>query len=212
MQTLFLKTLSESIKHWYIPLLAGLFFVAVSVITFTSPAGSLLALAILFSLSFLFSGVSEIVFAIANWQQLENRVWTLVFGIITAVVGILLLASPSLSLTALAFYIGFTLLFRSVAAISFSLDVKKYGGKGWGGLLFFGILGTFFSFILIWNPVFAGMSMLIWISLSFLFVGLFSIFLSFQMRKLHKSSKKLSAKLRERFHELSEDIREEWSD
>lgn len=110
----------------------------------------------------------------------------------------------------LAFYIGFVFLFRSVAAISFALDVKKYGNKNWGGLLAFGILGVIFSFILIWNPLFAGLSAVILVGLTFLFAGVFSIFLAIQLRKLYQSSKKISSELRERYENLIEEIREEW--
>lgn len=210
MEALLLKSIKNAIKHWYIPLLVGLFFVVVSVVAFTSPISSFLALAILFSLSFLFGGIAEIIFSVSNRHQLENWGWSLAFGIITSIVGILLLLNFALSMTFLAFYIGFVILFRSIAAISFALDVKKYGSRDWGWLLAFGILGAVFSFILLWNPLFAGLSIVVLVSLSFLFSGLFSIYFAFQLRKLHKHSKELSPKLHERFVELQEDIRREW--
>ena len=212
METLFLKSIKDAIKHWYIPLLVGLFFVVVSIVAFTSPVSSLLTLGILFSLSFLFGGISEVVFSVANRHQLDNWGWSLAFGIITFIVGILLLINPALSVTTLSFYVGFVVLFRSIGAIGFAVDVKKYGSPNWGWLLAFGILGTIFSFILLWNPLFAGFSAVILVGLSFFFAGLFSIYFAFQLRKLYKSSKKLSSKLKKRFDELAEDIREEWGD
>ncbi|MDD3722917.1 MAG: DUF308 domain-containing protein [Lutibacter sp.] len=212
METSFLKTLKHTIKHWYIPLLVGVFFVIVSIVVFTSTAGSLLTLSLLFSLSFLFGGLSEIVFSIASKDQLDNWGWSLAFGIITLIVGFLLLLNPALSITVLAFYIGFAILFRSISTIGFAIDIKKYGSKNWGGLLILGIIGTVVSFILIWNPLFAGMSVVVLVALNFLFAGLFSILLSLQLRKLHKSSKKISAKLIERYNDLMKEIREEWDD
>lgn len=210
MDLLFLKSIRNAIKHWYIPLLVGIFFIIVSIVVFSSPLGSLLALAILFSLSFLFGGISEIIFSIANRDQLQNWGWSLAFGIITFIVGLLLVLNPALSVTTLAFYVGFVILFRSIAPISFALDVKRYGSRSWGGLMALGILGTIFSFILLWNPAFAGMTVVVLIALSFLFSGLFSIYFSFQLRKLHRHSKKLSPKLEERFRELEQDIHNEW--
>ena len=212
METTFFKSIKEAIKHWYIPVLVGLFFVIVSVIVFISPAGSLLTLSILFALSFLFGGLSEIIFSISNMHQLENWGWSLAFGIITFIVGTSLLIHPALSISVLAFYIGFIILFRSVAAISFALDIKKYGSKNWGVLLALGILGIVFSFILIWNPIFAGMSVVVLVALSFLFTGLFSIYLGLQLRQIHKSSKFISAELKTRYDDLMDEIREEWDD
>lgn len=212
MQTLFLKTVKDVVKHWYIPLLVGVFFVVVSVVAFMSPMGSLITLSILFAMSFIFGGLSEVLFSIVNRERLDNWGWTLAFGIVTFIVGILLLSNPALSITTLAFYIGFLILFRSISAIGFAMDIKKYGNKNWIGLLILGVLGAIFSFVLIWNPVFAGLSVVMLVSLSFLSAGLFSVVLAIQLRKLHKSSKKLSVNLQERYNALAQDIRDEWDD
>lgn len=212
MQTLFLKTVKDVVKHWYIPLLVGIFFVVVSVVAFMSPMGSLITLSILFAMSFIFGGLSEVLFSIVNRERLDNWGWTLAFGIVTFIVGILLLSNPALSITTLAFYIGFLILFRSISAIGFAMDIKKYGNKNWVGLLILGVLGAVFSFVLIWNPVFAGLSVVMLVSLSFLSAGLFSVVLALQLRKLHKSSKKLSANLQQRYNALAQDIRDEWDD
>ena len=212
MESLFLNSIKNTIKHWYIPLLVGILFVIVGIVVFTSPMNSLVTLALLFSLSFIFGGLSEAIFSILNRNQLPNWGWSLVFGIFTLVVGILLFINPAISILSLSFYVGFVILFRSISAISFSLDLKKFGSKNWGGLLIFGILGAIFSFILIYNPIFAGIGVVILIALSFLFAGLFSIFLAFQLRKIHKHSKVISAKLQDRYDAVIEEIREEWED
>ncbi|MCG2429813.1 HdeD family acid-resistance protein [Aequorivita xiaoshiensis] len=210
MQTSFLQSIKDAIKHWYIPLFVGLLFVILSVVVFSSPVGSMLTLSIFFALSFLFSGLSEIIFSIANRDRLDNWGWSLAFGILTFVVGVSLISHPALSITVLAFYIGFLLLFRSISSISFALDLKKYGSKNWGGLLVFGILGAIVSFLLIWNPLVAGLSVVVLVALSFLFAGIFSILLAFQLRKIHKATKGISEDLKNRYAILMEDIRKEW--
>ncbi|WP_027126391.1 HdeD family acid-resistance protein [Gelidibacter mesophilus] len=210
MEATFLKSIKSALKYWYIPLLVGIFFVIVSIVSFTSPGASLLTLSFLFAISFVFGGLSEAVFSIVNRHQLENWGWSLAFGTITFLVGISLMIHPALSISVMAFYIGFIILFRSVSSIGFAMDMKRYGEKNWGLLLVLGILGTIFSFILIWNPLFAGMSIVVLIALSFFFAGLYSILLAFQLRKLHKSSKKISPELRKRYEELSRDIDREW--
>lgn len=208
----FFSSIRNAVKYWYIPLLVGILFVVISIVVFTSPLGSLLALSLLFALSFLFGGLSEVVFSIVNRDRLDNWGWSLAFGILTFIVGISLVSHPELSISALAFYIGFLLLFRSIASISFAMDIKKYGSKDWGGLLAFGILGAIVSFFLIWNPLFAGLSVVVLVALSFLFTGLFSILLAMQLRKLHKSSKEISQGLRDKILKLQEEIRSEWDD
>ena len=212
METPFLNAIKNAIKHWYLPLFVGIFFVVVSAVVFTSPVASLLTLSFLFAMSFMFGGLAEAVFSFVNRKELENWGWSLAFGAVTFIVGTSLVINPVLSIGILAFYIGFVLLFRSVSAISFAIDLKRYGSKNWAMLLVLGVLGIIFSFILILNPVFTGMSIVVLVALSFLFTGLFSVFLSLQLRKLHKSPKKMSAKLKERYNDLVEDMRKELDD
>ena len=212
MDSLFLNSIKKSIKHWYIPLIVGILFIVVSVVAFTSPLGSLITLSLLFSLSLIFGGLSEVVFSVFNRNQISNWGWSMVFGIITMIVGFLLFSNPALSIISLSFYVGFVILFRSISSISFALDVKKYGSKSWSGLLILGILGAIFSFLLLWNPIFSGMSVVILIALSFLSAGLFSIYYSFQLRKIHKLSKDISPKIQERIDQIKRDLEIEWKD
>ena len=113
--------------------------------------------------------------------------WTLALGILTAMVGILLLMNPEVSLATLPFYVGFLVMFRSIGAIGTALDLKNYKVLDWGTLMVIGILGLLFSFILLWNPVFAGMTVVIWTGIAFLVAGVFNVYLGFKLRNLHKN-------------------------
>ncbi|AZI34311.1 HdeD family acid-resistance protein [Kaistella carnis] len=212
MKTSFLDSIKNSVKHWYIPLIVGILFVILSFSVFASPLSSLLALSIFFALSFIFGGLSEVFFSISNRNTLPNWGWSLAFGILTTIVGFLLVLQPGLSISVMAFYVGFLLLFRSVASISFALDVKKYGSKNWGSLLIFGILGALASLFLIWNPLFTGIGLTFLMAVSILFAGLFSIFLAFQLRKIHVSTKEISVRLKERYNDLMAEIEDELND
>src|SRR5690625_3521100 len=99
MPHLFFNSIRKAIKHWYLPLLVGLFFIVVSIIVFTSPMTSFVALALLFSISFLLSGIAEMIFALTNKDQLRNWGWALGFGIITTLVGVLLILDTELSMS-----------------------------------------------------------------------------------------------------------------
>ena len=132
------KTFNETIKHWYIPAIVGSIFIAVGIYTFASPATSYVALSILFSLSFLFAGLSEISFSLTNRNEMDNWGWMFTFGVLTTVVGGLLLANPEVSMLTLSFYVGFLIIFRAISAISFSLDLKDYGVADWGALMALG--------------------------------------------------------------------------
>src|SRR5690625_2202453 len=208
MRNYFVNPILNAVKHWYIPLLVGLFFLIVGFIVLGSPVASLVSLSILFSISFLFGGITELIFAIRNRKNLENWGWQLTMGIFTLLIGILLLRNPELSVKTLSLFIGFLIMVRGIAAISFSLDIKRYGGKNWGWLLASGIIGTLISFLLVWNHLLAGMFAVIFVGLSFIFGGIFNVIFSFQLRKIHRRSKKISKKLKDKYRALQQEIDE----
>jgi uncharacterized membrane protein HdeD (DUF308 family) len=188
MEKQLLKTVRTAIKQWYIPFIVGLIFICAGIWTFLSPLESYLTLSLVFSLAFLISGIFEIVFSISNRKEIDNWGWTLIFGIATMLIGILLLVHPEISITTLPLYVGFLLLFRSIGGVSYALDLKDYGVIDWGYLMAVGILGIIFSFILIWNPVFAGATIIFWTGITLIAGGVFSIHLSLKLRKLKKLS------------------------
>ncbi|MCH4553773.1 HdeD family acid-resistance protein [Aestuariibaculum lutulentum] len=209
MKAQFLKTIRNSVKHWYIPLIVGLLFAGLGIYALMSPVESFLALAFMFSLSFIFSGIGEITFAMANKDEMDNWGWNLAFGIMTFLIGILLMSKPEISLVTLSFYIGFLMLFRSMMGISYALELKQYGVSDWTKLMIVSVLGVVFSFILIWNPVLAGMTIIFWIGLTLIVVGAFSIYLSIKLKKLNAMPGKISDELKSRYDAIKKEMHDE---
>lgn len=201
-----LKTIMSAIKHWYLLFIVGLLFILLGIWVLFTPLESYLALATMFSLSFLIAGIFEILFAFSNRDELDGWGWTLTMGIINLLVGLLLITHPSISITTLPFFVGFTVLFRSVHAISFAFDLKSYQDSDWGNLLIIGVLGIIFSFILIWNPVFAGLSLVVWTGLAFIVTGASAVFFSLRLRRIKTLPKTISKKLRERYEEVMQEV------
>lgn len=207
-----LKLMTNTVKNWYIPLIVGIIFIAAGIFAFTAPEATYLTLSLLFSASFLVAGFFEVVFSIANRKSMANWGWTLIFGLVTFFFGFVMTLQPEFSMLTLAIFVGFTLLFRSIAAISFAIDIKNYGVSQWGFLLVLGILGIIFSIILLVNPAFAGATIVTWTGITFIVGGFTSIVLSLRLKKVKKVSKKISKGLRDRYEALSKEIRDEMND
>ncbi|MEA9411820.1 HdeD family acid-resistance protein [Flavobacterium sp. PL02] len=198
MENSLFKKVKKAIDYWYIPLLVGLLFVGIGIWSFITPLAAYLTLAFIFSISFLGSGIFEIIFALSNRKKIDNWGWTLASGILGLVVGILLISNPLISITILPLYVGFVILFRSIMAIVIAFDLKSYAVPDWGNLLALGILGIIFSFILLWNPIFAGLSLVYWTAFAFIAIGVFYIYFSFKLKRIHD--------IPERLHDLEDKI------
>ena len=76
---------------------------------------------------FLFRDFAEIIFSISNKDEIDSWGWSLTFGIITFVLGNMLILNPAISLTTLLFYVGLLVMFSSISSISFLPDLNNFG-------------------------------------------------------------------------------------
>jgi len=176
-------------RNWYLELIRGILFVAAGVWVFMTPASSYVALALFFAITFLITGILEISYVLSNRKHLEGWGWTLVGGIVQTLIGLLLVSHPLLTMAVLPFYVGFALLFRSSMAIGLAIELGRIHVPDWGVLLFMGLLGMISSFIMLWNPALGGLTIVAYTALAFLSVGIFNMYLSFQLKKLNKEMK-----------------------
>jgi uncharacterized membrane protein HdeD (DUF308 family) len=189
MENQIIKTLKNAIKHWYLSLILGILFIFAGIWVLRTPLESYLALSILFSVTIFVSGIFEIIYSVTNRKEMDNWGWVFAGGIIDLLFGFWLMSSPLLSIAVLPFVVGFMLMFRSMFAMGFAFDLKAFAVKDWGLLLALGILGVLFSFILLWKPLFAGLTIVIWTGCAFITLGIYRIILSFKLKQLHKLSK-----------------------
>lgn len=202
----FFKTIRNTVKHWYIPAIIGVLFIILGGYLFSVPDATYFSLVVLFSLSFLFSGILEIVFSVQNKEELEGWGWYLTSGIFSLLIGIVLVIRPEIAVTTLPFFVGFSLLFRSFQGLGFAFELKNYKILKWGNLAILSVLGIIFSFMLIANPIFTGISLVMMTAFSFIFVGVYAIVMCFQLKKL----KTLPGKLRKELKDKIEDLKEEY--
>ena len=150
--------------------------------------------------------VFESIFSIQNREVIDNWGWQLVIGILTLAVGILMLIRPEISQVTLPFYIGFVVLFRSIWAIGMAIDMRSYRILSWGNFAVMGVLGSLLGFILIWNPVFAGLTAVAFTGLAFIIGGIFNVMISFRLKKLHDLPKRISKELMKRYNEVEDEV------
>lgn len=179
-------SINRPIKYWYFPLILGILFLGLGIGVLLTPLASFILLAILFGLFFMITGLIDMTYAFANKDILDRWGWSLLGGIIDFFIGVLLIAKPEISMMALSIFIGFGILFRSVIAIGWSLELKRLRGVKWKQLLIIGILGSCLALIMLWNPIFGGLTIVFWVAITLFAIGIFQIYLSLQLKKINK--------------------------
>lgn len=204
--TSLLHQFSNSVKHWYLPLIIGVLFILFGIYIFTVPLETYLTLSILFSVSYIVSGLMDIFFSIGNNKTLKGWGWYLVGGIFTFAIGIYLAIYPSISIAVLPFFVGFTMLFRSFQLLGFSFDMKDLKILNWGNAAITSVLGIILSLLLLANPIFTGISLVTITALSFIFVGIASLVLAFNLKKLKDFPDKITPELKSRINAIQDEI------
>ncbi|MEM9077970.1 MAG: DUF308 domain-containing protein [Bacteroidota bacterium] len=188
MESIFAITVKSALRHWYLLTLVGVIFTIVGIYTISRPLESYLSLLIVFSWSFLITGILETIFSLANCKKISKWGWALVSGVLNIALGVWFMIRPEISIAVLPVFVGFLLLFRSFSAIGHSMDLKHHGIKDWWGLTFVGILAFLFSFLLLWNPMVQGITIAVWTGIAFISVGVYHVYFSLRLKKIKSIS------------------------
>lgn len=181
-----IKEVRTDIKNWWALLVLGILFIGMGIMVFANPLESYTTLAAFFAASMMISGLFQKWFAISNRDELEGWGWQLALGIMEFIIGIVLVFNLNFTMAILPFYVGFWLLFKSFALIGFSFELKSYNVLNWWYYLVFGLLLTLLSWLIILNPLFGGMTIVVWTGIALIVAGIAYIMLSFKLKKVNR--------------------------
>lgn len=185
-----LSTVKQATRLWWISPIIGSLAIALGIWCVISPWVSIIALFYIFSITFIFSGLSEIIFAISSKYDITGWGWTLSSGIIDLLFGIILLSLPATMIPLiLSYFVGFWIMFRSVWGIGIASDLQSANVDGWRWLLALAIIGVLVSFVFIMSPLFATGFIIALVSISFVIYGIFRIILGMRLRAINKEIK-----------------------
>ncbi len=205
----------KAVNNWWIYLLMGLFLIALSIGVLSTPEEGFLQLTYFFCTYLFINGGSNIVFALSSRDILEDWGWHFAYGVLELIIGILLLTYPQINMLSLSFILGFWLLFNAVFLTGTAFELRKYGYSygvvHWSFMLYFStVLAVLALFVMI-EPGIGIMTMVGWVSLSLLILGMANILLAYKLRyirryALHQQELTRSF-FRERIDNLKKDIK-----
>jgi uncharacterized membrane protein HdeD (DUF308 family) len=165
-------------KLWYWFLIKGIIMIILAVIIFQNPGGTLLAIAIYLGIGFIVSGIIIVIQGFWARKLFPNWGWRVFEGIIDIILGFILLAHPALTAAALPFVIGFW-----GVVYGFYLAVDGFSGDKNGAIkVITGLLMLVVSFLIMFNPVFAGVALIIWVGVILAISGIYNIIGAFFQR------------------------------
>lgn len=135
-------------KRWGWVLADGILGVVVGLFALVFPGITVLALAILLGLTLVISGVIEATVALRVQHGAPGRWWILIFGVITALAGILVLFFPGTGVAVMV--VGLLLWFLFVGINDLFVASRSSEHRGWN--IAMGVLALVAAAILLFSP------------------------------------------------------------
>jgi uncharacterized membrane protein HdeD (DUF308 family) len=166
----------DDVKHWWLFLLRGILFVLLGVYMISSPLVAFAAFSFVFGIAIIAGGIAELVHAYTN-RYVVGWTWRFLLGMIDIVLGFILAFDLKFSISLLPVALGAWLLFRGFSLFSFASVVRK---SGW--MVFAGIVIVLFALIVILNPAFGAMTIVLWTAIAFMITGIVNGILAFRLK------------------------------
>ncbi len=172
-------------KNWWLLTITGTLLTLLGFWVYSNPVENYVTLSVLFSVIILIVGIFEITFAITNSQTIKGWGWMLTSGFFDVLIGSILMTYENITMEILPFIFGIWLIFRGSSQFGRGILLKEAHLKNWGWPIFGGIFIVLFGLLVIFNPVFGALNIVIWTALSLILLGVFTVVFSFIIKKLN---------------------------
>ena len=165
-------------SNWYMVLIKGIIMILLAILILSSPGGALIALGLWIGIGLFITGIVEIYRGIALKKVAANWGWTVFGGVLDLFLGYILMANPLVTAEVLPFVFGFWAAFYGIYLI-----IDAFAETGNRGIkIIAGILILMFANVIMFNPLFAGMTLAIWVGIMILVAGIYNVIFSFSLK------------------------------
>ena len=178
------KSAKDFIKHWYIVLIIGIIFIVIGMWVIPTPEVSFVSLSILFGITFLITGILEIISSIDFRNKFDGWEQSLAIGIFDVIIGLIIPIQSDISIVVLQLMVGFVILYRSIMAGNWLIRMSDYNLPGRSWLLFISIISVALSILILTKPAFVEMTISLLTGLALISIGIFYICFSLAIKKL----------------------------
>jgi uncharacterized membrane protein HdeD (DUF308 family) len=173
------EEIHESTRIWWLFMLAGLVSIAAGVIVLLKPSNSLATLAVITGIFVLVDGAFDLVASFS--RRTENRGLSAVVGVVSIVVGVLLIRHPVSGVLAVALLIGIWLIAVGVVRVVRSFDKAH---RGWNIVV--GVIEAAAGIVIVSTPPIAFTTLALLVGIAFIANGLGQFALGWIMHGLRE--------------------------
>jgi uncharacterized membrane protein HdeD (DUF308 family) len=164
---------------WQVSLFLGVLTVILGIILSFHPSGSLNVIAVLIGILMILSGLFHLIRVFDPDEQ--YRIWAGVAGLLSIVIGVVLIRHLHLTVALIGLVIGVTWIVQGLAALIGGLVGGAREGRGWS--VAFGAISLIAGIVVVYDPVSSVNTLAILIGIWFIVMGIFEIIAGFMLRQ-----------------------------
>jgi len=182
------------IKHWWLSLVVGIAAVAVGFVVLVHPAESYYTFALWLGIVVFLSGIAGVVQALSTKNYFVRRGWIVLAAVADIIIGIVLMFSSMLSAVAMPILLGVWLLYRGCAMLVQGFDLRNFGVRDAGWVMFYAAVIIAIAISILWMPATLGVeAVILFVAIAFIAYGVSMVSLGFRLWDIHRRARQLGS-------------------
>ena len=182
------------IKRWWLSLIVGIVAVAIGFIILVNPVTSYYIFAIWLGAAIFVSGLFGLILSTGSKNYFVRRGWIIVANIADIIIGLILMFNAIISEVFMPTLLGFWLLYRGATMLTQGFDLRDYGIRDAGWVIFYAALIIALAIAILWLPMTFGIeAVILFIAIAVITYGISTISLSYRLWEVHRHAKAIQS-------------------
>ena len=182
------------IRRWWLSLLVGIIAVIVGFIILVNPVTSYYIFAIWLGATIFVVGLFGLMQSYSSKNYFVRRGWLIVANIADIIIGLILLFNALIAETFMPTLLGFWLLYRGATMLVQGFDLRDYGIRDAGWVIFYAALIIALAVAILWLPMSFGLeAVILFIALAVIAYGISTISLAYRLWEVHRHARAIQS-------------------
>ena len=182
------------INRWWLSLFVGLVAICVGFIILVNPVASYYTFAVWLGVAILLSGIFGLMQSLSSKNYFVHRGWLMLASAADVIIGIVLILNALLSEVFMPVLLGVWLLYRGGTMLIQGFDLRNYGIKDAGWVVFYAALIVALAIAVLWLPMTFGVeAVILFVAIAFIAYGISTISLAYRLWEVHRHSRALGS-------------------
>lgn len=182
------------IRRWWLSLIAGIVSISIGFIILVNPVTSYYIFAIWLGAAIFLSGLFGIMQNVSSKNYFVRRGWLIVANIADIVIGLVLMFNAIISEVFMPTLLGFWLLYRGATMLVQGFDLRDYGIRDAGWVIFYAALIIALAVAILWLPMTFGLeAVILFIAIAVIAYGISTISLSYRLWEVHRHARAIQS-------------------